>query len=175
MQVISEPGGLFTIIANGVTYPNLSRAAADDLGRTLRGAPAPVVAPLQQPVEEEENMGWIEDIYTTVDDVAFGGALPGGSEPWFDRAIQPVTNLVTGSPTAAPVPASAPSQGATMPDGCGGTLVYKKVCGEWRWVRQRRRRRKRVATERDVKDVAAIKGVLGSGKALELWLATHPT
>ena len=57
---------------------------------------------------------------------------------------------------------------------CGrGSPVYKKVCGEYRWVHQRKRRRKRLATQSDLKDLAALKGILGNGKAFETWIATH--
>lgn len=57
-------------------------------------------------------------------------------------------------------------------DGCGN-YVYKKVCGEYKWVKQRKRRRKRLATSSDIKDLSALSGVLGKGKLLETWIATH--
>ena len=38
---------------------------------------------------------------------------------------------------------------------------------------RRRRRRRRLATASDIKDLGALKGVLGMGKAFELWIATH--
>lgn len=57
---------------------------------------------------------------------------------------------------------------------CGGASpVYKKVCGEYKWVQPKRRRRKRLATQGDLKDLAALKGILGNGKAFEVWIATH--
>ena len=57
---------------------------------------------------------------------------------------------------------------------CGGASpVYKKVCGEYKWVTPKRRRRKRLATQGDLKDLAALKGILGNGKAFEVWIATH--
>lgn len=39
--------------------------------------------------------------------------------------------------------------------------------------KRRRRRRKRLATQSDLKDLAALKGILGQGKAFEVWIATH--
>ena len=39
--------------------------------------------------------------------------------------------------------------------------------------KKRRRRRKRLATQSDLKDLAALKGILGQGKAFEVWIATH--
>lgn len=59
------------------------------------------------------------------------------------------------------------------PPECGGSAVYKKVCGEYRWVYPRRRRRKQLVTKGDIKGLAALKGVLGNGKAMESWIATH--
>ena len=56
---------------------------------------------------------------------------------------------------------------------CGPSPVYKKVCGEYKWVYPKRRRRKRLATQSDLKDLAALKGILGSGKAFDTWIATR--
>lgn len=36
-----------------------------------------------------------------------------------------------------------------------------------------RRRRNRLATTSDIKDLASLKAVLGGGKAFETWIATH--
>jgi hypothetical protein len=36
-----------------------------------------------------------------------------------------------------------------------------------------RRRRRRLATHSDIKDLAALKAVLGSGKAFDTWIATR--
>jgi len=55
----------------------------------------------------------------------------------------------------------------------GGAPVYKKVCGQYKWVHSKKRRRKRLATQSDLKDLAALKGILGNGKAFETWIATH--
>jgi len=46
-------------------------------------------------------------------------------------------------------------------------------CGQGKWQKRTRRRRKRLATQGDLKDLAALKGVLGGGKAFEVWIATH--
>lgn len=35
-------------------------------------------------------------------------------------------------------------------------LVYKKVCGEYRWVKQKRRRRRQLLTNRDYNDLLKI-------------------
>ncbi len=60
-------------------------------------------------------------------------------------------------------------------DACnrGASPVYKKVCGTYKWVVPKRRRRKALVTQGDLKGLAALKGVLGGGKAFETWIATH--
>jgi hypothetical protein len=55
----------------------------------------------------------------------------------------------------------------------GGKPVYKYHCGEYKWVFPKRRRRKALATQSDLRSLAALKGVLGQGKAFEVWIATH--
>lgn len=51
--------------------------------------------------------------------------------------------------------------------------VLKFSCGQWKWVKKQKRRRKRLATSSDIKDLSSLKGVLGGGKILETWIATH--
>lgn len=52
---------------------------------------------------------------------------------------------------------------------CG--YVWNPDTGKWQ--KKSRRRRKRLATQSDLKDLAALKGVLGSGEAFKVWIATH--
>jgi len=64
--------------------------------------------------------------------------------------------------------AVTPAATATIPAGhttagCPPGMMKKKV----------RRRRKRLATPSDLKDLAALKGVLGGGEAFKVWIATH--
>ena len=81
------------------------------------------------------------------------------------------------SPSFLPdIDLGVPGPGILTPSApaCGGASpVYKKVCGEYKWVTPKRRRRKRLATQGDLKDLAALKGILGNGKAFEVWIATH--
>jgi len=51
--------------------------------------------------------------------------------------------------------------------------VLKKVCGQWRWVKQKRRRRKQLVTNGDAKGLATLKGIVGVGKTMDTWIATH--
>ncbi len=50
---------------------------------------------------------------------------------------------------------------------------YKYNASTGQWEKKRRRRRKRLATPSDLKDLAALKGVLGGGEAFKVWIATH--
>lgn len=54
-------------------------------------------------------------------------------------------------------------------------MVYKysPAKGGFVWQKKRRRRRKRLATMSDIRDLAALEGVLGKGKLLATWIATH--
>lgn len=49
-------------------------------------------------------------------------------------------------------------------DEASGTYVLKK---------RRKRRRKQLITQSDIKGLAALKGVVGTGKIMETWIATH--
>lgn len=40
---------------------------------------------------------------------------------------------------------------------------------------KRRRRRKRLATASDIRDLASLEGVLGKGTLMKTWIATHPS
>jgi len=91
---------------------------------------------------------------------------PVGMQPAFLDSVIPDIDL--GVPGPGVFTPSAPAAA------CGGASpVYKKVCGEYKWVQPKRRRRKRLATQGDLKDLAALKGILGNGKAFEVWIATH--
>jgi len=52
----------------------------------------------------------------------------------------------------------------TAPDGSVVPVKKKKKC---------RRRRRRLATVSDIKDLAALRSVLGNGEAFKTWIATH--
>lgn len=91
---------------------------------------------------------------------------PTGYQPAFLDQLMPDVDI--GVPGPGVFTPSAPA--AT----CGGASpVYKKVCGQYKWVQPKRRRRKRLATQGDLKDLAALKGILGNGKSFEVWIATH--
>jgi len=91
----------------------------------------------------------------------------------------PGTGIIGGGPAimASPIEFDAPFIDV-IPDqpsagACGGNPVYKKVCGSYRWVFPRRRRRKQLVTKSDAQGLATLKGILGNGKAMDTWIATH--
>lgn len=114
---------------------------------------------------EEDDVGWITDVYTIYDAVVEGGALPGGAP------LQPTT---FGGPIAtvpAPIPAGAPVPTATTGD--RKKYCYKFIDGQWKLVKSRSRRRKKLVTKSDIAGLAQLKGVVGMGKTMEMWIATH--
>lgn len=58
--------------------------------------------------------------------------------------------------------------------GGGGNMVWnpRANCGAGKWIRRSRRRRKRLASASDIKDLASLKSVMGPS-ALKTWIATH--
>lgn len=113
--------------------------------------------------------------------------LPG----WEGIADVGANLLGYGGPTVTNVPISGSGgtiagsvpvpQGNVMPAMGGGgcerdprnDYVLKFICSQWKWVKKRRRRSKRLATSSDIKDLSSLKGVLGDGKNLSTWIATH--
>jgi len=49
----------------------------------------------------------------------------------------------------------------------------RRNCGQGGWIKKSKRRRKRLATKGDIADLAALIGILGNGKNLVTWIATH--
>ena len=70
------------------------------------------------------------------------------------------------SPAIVPRPADWPF---SVP-GIEGDLPFIDIV-----KKKRRRRRRRLATLSDIRDLAALKQVLGSGGAFTTWIATHPS
>lgn len=69
-----------------------------------------------------------------------------------------------GSVVANPCPGQKYEIVTTVnPDGTTSTVTKKKT----------RRRRRRLATVSDIRDLAALKSILGGGKVFEAWIATR--
>lgn len=96
-----------------------------------------------------------------------GGLLLGlGSSYLGSKYAQPAQQSFL--PDWGDISFGSPTPTATIPAGhttagCPPGMMKKKV----------RRRRKRLATPSDLKDLAALKGVLGGGEAFKVWIATH--
>jgi len=142
------------------------------------GLIAPVETPPPAPVIGGDDVSWIEDIYDTID-VGLGGWLPGGPvSPWDDFPIGiPYTPPATTYPVPAPAPVPVPTVPAvttpTTTCSTGPSPVYKKVCGVYKWVYPKRRRRKALVTKSDAQGLATLKGIVGVGKTMDTWIATH--
>lgn len=153
-------------------YPNPAAKAA------AMGIVEPVIVDIQ-----DDDMGILGDIYDIVD-TGVGGWLPGGVPP---GSSFPTTGMPPGfgGPVIQPFPGVTPTTPGVpnmpnmpaSPAACGDDpmkgMVYKKVCGVWKWVKVKRRRKGALATKRQIKDLAALKGVVGVGKTMEVWVATH--
>ena len=105
---------------------------------------------------------------TTGDDMdlgTIGGSIIDiGLEALRSRVVQqPQTQFVSALPSVGRVGAAA--AGAATGLGVGEVLDFP--------TRKKRRRRRRLATVSDIKDLAALKAVLGNGEAFKTWIATH--
>jgi len=72
-------------------------------------------------------------------------------------------DLMGGSTPALPVVDTSQIPPGMTSAGCPPGYMKRKT----------RKRRKRLATPSDLKDLAALKGVLGGGEAFKVWIATH--
>lgn len=85
------------------------------------------------------------------------------------------------TPTNNPYILAGAGEGFGIPGfdvvGTGGkdNMVYdpNANCGSGKWIKKRRRRHRKLATKGDLQGLAALKGILGGGKAFEVWIATH--
>jgi len=117
---------------------------------------------------------------------AIGEAIPGPD--FFDLGSSvlgwggPVSSTPVATPTVSQPPVAQPPntpsyQGGTFGGGCESDprnqYVMKFICGQWKWVKKRKRRSKRLANASDIKDLSSLMGVLGNGKNLTTWIATH--
>lgn len=126
------------------------------------------------------------DIYGQVQDIrrgAVGVRQPTVVQPQFVSSPMPTVGMGAMQPAFAPLmlPGAAAGVGsvggkiATAIAGLGLGLAADEVAviaGAASRVKCRRRRR-RLATHSDIKDLAALKAVLGSGKAFDTWIATR--
>lgn len=114
-------------------------------------------------------------------DARWGGPVSG---PAFRPTVQPWNT-----------PGNFPEGGARIPPTGVGTVLDPELpfydvipetstkgmcwdpsadCGRGKWIRRSRRRRKRLATGSDIKDLAALSSVT-TGQEKKTWIATHPS
>jgi len=82
---------------------------------------------------------------------------------------------IAGAGSMPPGPPPPPNGGSMGNGNCDGpSPVWKKVCGVYKWVYPKRRRRKQLLTRTDAAGLAQLKGIVGCGKTMDTWIATHP-
>jgi len=104
---------------------------------------------------------------TSIVDYQTNRFMPPTQQVLYDNPLIP-NFLETNLPTAS-------TGGVSMACGDGGpkrVLGYLSPDGTF-CKKKSRRRRNRLATTSDIKDLASLKAVLGGGKAFETWIATH--
>jgi len=125
----------------------------------------------------DDGMGW----YSDIDEQFFGGMLPGGAPPgtggfptFPGYGFTDVTAPANGNGTTPAVPPPTAMMGncGVAEDPMKG-CVLKKVCGTWRWIKQKKGRRKQLVTKSDAQGLAVLKGLVGVGKTMDTWIATH--
>ena len=125
------------------------------------------------------------DIYGRVKDIQRGGTYGGGAiQPQYVSSGMPMMGSDTFGVSPAYLGAfpavvggglSLGSKIGTAIAGLGLGLAADEIgaiAGICSKVKSRRRRR-RLATHSDIKDLAALKAILGSGKAFDTWIATR--
>lgn len=157
--------------------------------------PQRIADPIRTTTEEESNvdlgaiMGGLSqavDIYGQVQDIRRGPVgvrQPSVVQPQFVSSTMPTVGMGAMQPAFSPLmlPGASAAVGslggkiATAVAGLGLGLAADEVAviaSAASRVKCRRRRR-RLATHSDIKDLAALKAVLGSGKAFDTWIATR--
>jgi len=127
------------------------------------------------------------DIYDVVD-TAVGGWLPGGvpvgsslpnvygypAPPQFtDTGMLPTVQ--SGGGMVPPPPQLMAPQACGDPNDPYKGMVYKRVCGQWKWVKKKYRRRKQLFTTRDASQLSSLIGIAGKSQIAKTWIASHPS
>lgn len=116
-------------------------------------------APKKADVSGDIKMGVITDF--------FGDVVSGVTQYQIAKATRPdnpfIPNILEYGMAGPPAVTAA----EVVIDNATGQVIDMKPC------RKSRRRRRRLATASDLKDLAALKAILGGGKSLDTWLATR--
>lgn len=174
---ISRPAAIQPAAPNQAVLPNTTGQTEStmDLGNILgsitdiartyygirymgMGAPSAVAPPSQAPVMAQPVGYQMADTYGVTPSPAFlGAAVPaivGAGRSLASRLGQNIGAAAAGAGIALTA-----EEAMFL-----GSVASKTKC---------RRRRRRLATHSDIKDLAALKAVLGSGKAFDTWIATR--
>lgn len=104
----------------------------------------------------------------------FFDTMPGGGQTTITPPATIGTAVITGNGCNLP-PGPPPPPGGCGMNGEGPQPVWKKVCGVYKWVYPKRRRRRQLLTRSDAAGLAQLKGIVGTGKTMDTWIATHPS
>jgi len=109
-------------------------------------------------------LGW-GGIFGMVDTGDVDFSTPAGGSPGFDQG----GTVINGGTTMANGNTCAPGTTEIR------EVVIDKATGAVICMRPKRtrRRRRRLATQSDISDLAALKNILGGGKAFDSWIATR--
>jgi len=152
----------------GVTFEEITliRNRLADLGVT--GGLEPTLMEraediLLTPVQDVE-VGEVADFFDDLGDVIVGAAstyLSGMAAPQqFGPSSAPIGSTVPMPSQPATVMSSVPGSPAVACDTkCGPYPVYKMVCGVYKWVYPKRRRRRQLLTETDYNGLLRIEGL----------------
>lgn len=174
-QIHSEIGGVWQsvgqgrwrIIWEGITYDGMTDSGAIQLSKEFGIEPPfmgfPDVTPSPEPdVPEPAPLLWPDgQPNTTGDDMTFHSDLfndlGGIADDWLRGQLG-----LTGDATVSDGGGGGPTivaQGAANCGAGGASPVYKKVCGQYRWVYPKRRRRRALLTESDYNALLRIEGL----------------
>lgn len=115
---------------------------------------------------EEEPVSTIIDAIVDLGTAYFAGQQP--TQQPMPLASPGATVNVGAAPAAQPYQSICPTDSGSK----GMIWDPNANCGAGKWIKRRKRRRQRLATASDIKDIGALKSVLGP-KALGAWIATH--
>lgn len=131
---------------------------------------APVVQQEDSIMDLGNILGTVQQVANIVNTVRSGGQTQfvSNNMPNWQQAME--SGPSAGTPDYVPFVDVIPQQPA---NGCGGKPVYKYSCGAYKWVFPKKRRRKALVTKQDIAGLAQLKGVVGVGKTMDTWIATH--
>ena len=168
-MISRQPNGLFTV--NGV--PNLTlNEARQRSGQNIQISqyPIPGTPPIIPADEDPMDLG---DIYTGVDDLLFGGMLPGGATPGFLSGSPGGVPATTGSPpvTVTANPGFVNPTGHPTGPAPGYVFDPSANCGQGKWIKKRRKRRRPIVTEAECGQISMLAGSVGKGATFREILA----